>query len=244
MRLPALFALAALAGLAACDSAKVNELTGAKPPVAATAPAACPPTTAPACPPAQPVMPPEAAKAPLPPAAAPAHHAKISRAAWTKPHAARHARRAVAHHATHLPPVTRNAYAGGYTGETAEYREHRHHERRYARPDEAPAQAYDRQERYYDRREDGYDRYTFERREEGHAPYVEERDFDRYGNEAYRYERREGGQDGYRYERHEAYSSGGGRVLPPPPRPDDCDCRPQAAGRDRQGFLTWPGKQP
>lgn len=243
MRLPAIFALAALAGLAACDRAKVNELTGAKPPVAATVPAACPPAVAPACPPAQPAMPPEAAKAPPPAAPVSAHGAKVRRAALAKPLAARHAKRVVAHRrhiATRLPPVTRNAYAGGYTGEDGGYGEHRRYEHRYARPDEA----YERQERYYDRREDGYDRYTFERREDGHPPYVEERNLDRYGHEAYRYDRREGSQDGYSYERPESYASGGGHALPPPPRPDDCDCQPRAAGRDRQGFLTWPGKQP
>ncbi len=45
MRLPALFALAALVGLAACDSAKVSELTGAKPATTQIA-AACPPAGA------------------------------------------------------------------------------------------------------------------------------------------------------------------------------------------------------
>jgi hypothetical protein len=54
--------------------------------------------------------------------------------------------------------------------------------------------------------------------------------------DAYRYERREEGYSSS-HQSSSSYSAGG-------MAPDDCDCRPQAAGRDRQGFLTWPGKQP
>lgn len=58
----------------------------------------------------------------------------------------------------------------------------------------------------------------------------------RRGGEAYE-ERREGGSYS---ERSESYSERRAYYG------DDCDCRapPQAAGRDRYGFLTWPGKVP
>jgi hypothetical protein len=53
----------------------------------------------------------------------------------------------------------------------------------------------------------------------------------------------------YRYEsrdsRYEAEASSYRPVPRPPVIEDDCRCQTtQAAGRDRQGFLTWPGKRP
>jgi uncharacterized membrane protein YgcG len=261
MRLPALFALAALVGLSACDSAKVSELTGAKPAPTQIA-AACPPAaTAPACPPAQPAMAPEVAKPA--PAAAPApgapqriqSHAKAR--TWAQRRHVRQVKQTrqvvVKRHHAVQPPVRHFAYAGGYTGEASasprgEAYVARHHERHYvhppvyARPNEADV----RQAYRYERRDDGYaqDNYRYERRESGHAPYVDERRDD--GREAYRYERREGSVErgGSSYESGSSSSgysssgdvSGGGYG-------DDCNCRPQAAGRDRQGFLTWPGKR-
>ena len=53
----------------------------------------------------------------------------------------------------------------------------------------------------------------------------------------------------YRYEtrnsRYEAESSSYRPAARPPVIEDDCRCQTtQAAGRDRQGFLTWPGKRP
>jgi hypothetical protein len=253
MRLPALFALAALVGLSACDSAKVSELTGAKPATTQIA-AACPPaaTVAPTCPPAQPAMAPEAAKpapvvAPGPAAApAPAAHRVKSHAkarAWAQRHHVRQVKQQ-RHARAHQPPVRRFNYAGGYTGAAPQgetYVERRHerhygHPPVYARPDEGYGQHAYR----YERREDGYaqDDYRYERRESGHPPYVDERADDR----AYRYERREGSMErsGSSSSYESGYSSGGyvsGGYV------DDCNCRPQAAGRDRQGFLTWPGKR-
>jgi hypothetical protein len=253
MRLPALIALAALVGLAACDSAKVSELTGAKPP--APQAAACPPTPNPACPSVvavPPSMPPEAG-ASLPAAVPPtAAVAKARRAAWTAPRP-QHVRRAVVHRArvaaAHAP-VRHNAYAGGYVGESAPPRGHGRHdgayaERRYKHPPvyARPDEDYDRRAYAYERREEGSDQggYRYERRESsGHAPYVDD--------QAYRYEHREDAREAYRYERREegyssshessggSYSTGGAAL--------DCNCRAQAAGRDRQGLLTWPGKQP
>jgi hypothetical protein len=245
MRLPALFALAALVGLSACDSAKVSELTGAKPAPTQIA-AACPPATtvAPVCPPAQPAMAPEAGKPAQPAAVAPAAVARIQPIARTHAPAQRR-RLKVAHHPVAprphpAPPVRRFAYAGGYTGETSRGEAHlerhgrRHHPQAYARPDEAYAYR-------YERHEDGYarDGDREERREAWHAPYVDEgRD-----DGAYRYEHHESSMErgGSSYEHRESgYSSdnsaAGGYA-------DDCNCRPQAAGRDRQGFLTWPGKR-
>lgn len=263
MRLPALFALAALVGLTACDSAKVSELTGAKPATTQIA-AACPPaaTVAPACPPAQPAMPPEAAK-PAPAAAtttvnpAPVVHRVRSHAkphAWPQRHRVIQVRK-VAHHRARQP-VRHFVYAGGYTGETSRRDERygeRQDDRRYvrppvhARPDEGRGQHAYR----YERREEGYaqDGYRYEQRETGHAPYVDERRDD--GRGAYRYEHREGSVErsgsSSSYERREGgYSSSsasGGGYVSGGSYGDDCNCRPQAAGRDRQGFLTWAGKR-
>lgn len=256
MRLHALFALAALVGLSACDSAKVSELTGAKPATTQIA-AACPPATIPVCPPAQPAMAPEAAKPAPPPVVAPATpvaaapaaqrlkgHAKAR--AWAQHHRLRQVKHPARPH--RQPPVRRFHYAGGYTGEASRNEAYveRREERHYARPDEA----YGRQHAYRDaRREDGYaqDDYRYERRESGHAPYVDERGDDR----AYRYERHEGSMErsgsSSSYEHRESgYSSGGyssGGYVSGGGLVDDCNCRPQAAGRDHQGFLTWPGKR-
>jgi hypothetical protein len=256
MRLPALFALAALVGLSACDSAKVSELTGAKPAATQIA-AACPPAaTAPAaCPPAQPAMAPEAAK-PAPAAAAPAapapqriqSHAKTR--AWAQRHHVRQVQqtRHVVMKRRHAapPPVRRFAYAGGYTGEASapprgETYVERRYERRYVRPPvyARPDETYGRQTYRSERREDGYaqDNYRYERRESGHAPYVDERregSVERSGSSS-SYEHRESSSSSGGYASG-GYVSGGGYS-------DDCNCRPQAAGRDRQGFLTWPGKR-
>jgi hypothetical protein len=229
MRLPALFALAALVGLSACDSAKVSELTGAKPATTQIA-AACPPaaTAAPACPPAQPAMAPEAAKpapvaAAIPASAKPAAHPIQSHAkarAWAQRHRQVKQVRAVKHHHAAKPPVRRFAYA------------ERHYEHRYVRPP------------VYARPDDGYGRqaYSYERREDGYAPYVDERRDD----QAYRYEHREGSMErsgsSSSYEHRESGYSSGGSVSGGG-YGDDCNCRPLAAGRDRQGFLTWPGKR-
>ncbi|HEX5380546.1 MAG TPA: hypothetical protein VFW47_18355 [Phenylobacterium sp.] len=267
MRLPTLIALAALAGLAACDSAKRSELTGTRPepataqiaaaPTAGPQAVACPPTPAPACPPAAPAMAPEAAKVPaaVPAAAAKVRRVKAHRAAWRAPAPrARH----VHHRAATMPPVRHYAYAGGYTGRPAPAPDAHHggghmgghHMGRFVHPPvyARPGDSYGRDEQYsrsesYERRDEGVEGgYRYERREGDydHAPYVEERREER--RDGYAYERRESGSEhgAWRYERRESgYSSGGGGV-----RPDDCDCRPQAAGRDRMGFLTWPGKQP
>ena len=254
MRLPALLAFAALAGLTACDSAKVSELTGAKPPApqaAATQPTACPPAPNPACPSAvatAPSMAPEPAKT-APVVAAPTPKAR--RIAWAAPRA-HHVRRTAGHRARAMAraPVRHNAYAGGYIAEAApphgrgrhdeayagrRYGRHYEHPPVYARPDEG----YDRRAYAYERREEGSEQggYRYERRESGHPPYVDDR--------AYRYERRDDAREGYRYERREeGYSSSRESLSSYSSDGADCNCRPQAAGRDRQGFLTWPGKQP
>jgi uncharacterized membrane protein YgcG len=154
------------------------------------------------------------------------------------------------HHAAQ-PPVRHFAYAGGYTGDET-YVE-RHDDRRHAHPPvyAHPDEAYGQQGRRYERRDEGYaqDRYGYERRDSGHAPYVDERRD--HGRDAYRYERREGSversESSSSYERREGgYSSGsvsGGGYVSGGSYGEDCNCRPQAAGRDRQGFLTWPGKR-
>lgn len=281
MRLSALLALVALTGLAGCDSAKMSELTGAKPQAAqtvaiggrpaVTGPTACPPSPQPACPPAQPAMAPEAPKAALPAAtagAAPAKHwAKPRHIAWraghpARPMARRHDRvivKKVVIVREVAAPVRHNAYADGYV-------EH-HYERRFVTPppaygpppphyvapppayrgpppaygrddDDRRAQGYERHESY-DGRAEGYGREEhYERVVPPHGVYVEEHRDDRYGgHQAYAYQRSESERESYSYR--ESGSANGAYS-----RPDDCGCQTQAAGRDRRGFLTWPGKQP
>ena len=281
MRLPALIiAAAALAGLAACDSNKMSELTGAKPAqtvaiggrpaVTAGAPAAtstCPPNTTPACLPAQPALAPEAPKAAPKAVAGPARHwARPRHVAW-RGGSAHHGRKTVIVRRviiteTRLPPVRHYGYVGEPEGLPYARAPHgyveRHYERRYGPPPHMygppPPPAYGEQEYREGRRADGsYERdYRYEHHEvtPPHGVYVEERRDDRYGGgQAYSYQRQETGRSDYSYERRESSSSvgayiSGGRDSGAYGHPDDCDCRPQAAGRDRQGFLTWPGKQP
>lgn len=248
MRLPALFALAALVGLAACDSAKVSELTGAKPATTQIA-AACPPAAAaPACPPVRPAMAPEAARPAVAAAGAlvaqpaPAVHRIQSHAkarAWAHRHRVKQVRHVVAvkHRHAAQPPVRHFAYAGGYTGDEAYVERRDAHPPVYAHPDEA----YGQHVRRYERRDESYaqDRYGYERRDSGHAPYLDERRDD--GRDTYRYERREGSVE--RSESASSYERREGGYVSSGSYGDDCNCRPQAAGRDRQGFLTWPGKR-
>lgn len=269
MRPTTLIALTALLGLTACDASKMNAPLGAKPASAG----ACPATPAPACPPAQGgtqvaakpmTMEPEGT---APTVGTP--NTAVRQAAWASPpqhrHIVRHVRKVVAHKSAPAR-VHRNVYAGGYTGErmtsdaSQDYVERRTYERHYETPRVyvAPEVIYEHQG--YAARESRPmpPRYEYQAPAPmppapyvapRHETYVETRHYEQPAPPPRVIERRVYREVApvYRYESREQVNPPTlHRYAEPPRRPvvdDDCRCETQAAGRDRQGFLTWPGKR-
>lgn len=196
----------------------------------------------------------------------------VRQAAWITPakshRIVRHVRKVVDRKA--LPArVHRNVYAGGYTGErvtspedtSPDYAERRTYERHYETPRVyvAPEVIYEHQG--YAEREAR----PMPPRYEYHLPspppaapyvaprretYAETRHYEQPAPPPRVIERRVYREVAptYHYEsRDQVNPPIMHRYVEPPRRPvvvdDDCRCETQAAGRDRQGFLTWPGKR-
>lgn len=254
MRLTPLLPVIALLGLTACDQNKLAALTGAKP--AATA--VCTPSPVPNCAPAPGVMPtamaPEVEK-PGPmittgqatversyaaPPPEPAPRARASRAATH--HYTRHTvRRAHAPKARKVVVVRKNYYI---------------HNTRYVQVDrpvyQPPQVVYVPQpqqpvyvqthrpaiyvDREIDRTSTAYGRQVYNRYARSPGPAVvyrqEHRAYSGGRQEQYSYEQR---SSGHRY--NSGYQQGYRGEA------NDCNCEgAPAAGRDRSGYLTWPGK--
>ena len=266
MRPTTLIALSALLGLTACDASKMNAPLGAKPAVASVG--ACPATPAPACPPTQVATKPLTMEPEGSGLAVGTQNTGVRHAAWVSPprshHAARHTRKVVVRNSAPAR-VHRNVYAGGYTGQDVtvregvaqDYVERRTYERHYETPRVyvAPEVIYEHQ---------GYAERDMPQHYEYHQPaqppaapyvaprretYVETRHYEQPAPPPRVIERRayREVEPTYRYEgREQINPSIMHRYVEPPRRPvveDDCRCESQAAGRDRQGFLTWPGKR-
>ena len=282
MRLTSLLPFIALLGLTACDSAKVAELTGAKP--AATA--ACTPSPVPTCAPAPGVAPtamaPEGDKgaqvgtqvetttqaappsedqasvkvqddhfaAPPTPAAYPtasraysaaAHRYHYTRHAVRRVHAATTRKVIVIRknyyiHDTRYVPVDRPVYQPPQVVYPQAPRPPV-----YVQP-QRPAVYVDRE---IDRTSSAYGRQVYNRYAHSAGPPVvyhgvyrqDQRVYSGVRQDQYVYDQRSSGS-GYRYGSGSGYQQGyrGGATY-------DCNCASMpAAGRDRSGYLTWPGK--
>lgn len=250
MRLLHLAPIAALLSLTACDSAKLADLTGAKP----APPPACSPNPAPACAPGQtaqtvqiaPSMTPEADRN------APAE-AQVKATAINPP-----VTRTISHRAMHRYSSHRHVGRHGWAQarpiivrkviiihEHRYVRDEDHSRHVYVNRPEEPMYEdhYDQGERggatSRDEGDDGYS-YRQDRREDHDVrppPVVYQRHYAPQPQD----------QGVVRHEQHGAgYGTSGSsyrqesRVMVA--APVDCHCLSPAAGRDRAGFLTWPGK--
>jgi len=240
MRLTSLLPLIALVGLSACDSAKLAELTGVKPPAAA-----CTPNPLPACAPgtgaAPSAMAPEAAPAPI--ATAGLESAPVTGAMGRNERYSAMTSRtrgngayAAARHRAEARNAARRAHA------------------QLARRGGSGHRAYGGYEDRYGSEYVSYDRpqvvYVQPRRQEIYVNQEIDRTTSAYGRQVYNtYARpapRPVAYNGlYREEQQTYYTArqGGYAYHYGDQTPyGDCNCERPAAGRDRSGHLTWPGK--
>lgn len=273
MRLTSLLPFIALLGLTACDSAKVAELTGAKP--AATA--ACTPSPVPTCAPAAGVaptaMPAEGDKgvqaaAPVqtetqvsekveddhfaaPPA--PPAYTKASRTYSAAAHRYQYTRHAVrrAHtaKARKVIVVRKNYYIHDTRYVTVDRPVYQPPQVVYAQPPRPPVYVQPQRPAIYvdreiDRTSSAYGHQVYNRYAHSAGPPVvyhgayrqDQRVYSGARQDQYVYEQRSSGS-GYRY------GSGSGAQQGYRGGAYDCNCVSMpAAGRDRSGYLTWPGK--
>ena len=281
MRLNSLLPFIALLGLTACDSAKVAELTGAKP--AATASPACTTNPLPACAPGQGAAPgamaPEGAKGAAP-AGTPAEAATASASGEAETGVATDASAKAAddHFAAGGSAAgasrVNTAYAAASHRHTFTHRAVRRvhvvrtrkvivvrknyyiHDTRYVtvdRPVYQPPQVVYPQprqtevyvDREIDRTSSAYGRQVYNRYSRSAAPPVVYHGLYRQDQRVYTGVRQDGyayQQSGYGYQSGSAYRYGSGYSQGYQGGAANCQCGAPAAGRDRAGYLTWPGK--
>ncbi|OYU68783.1 MAG: hypothetical protein CFE28_01495 [Alphaproteobacteria bacterium PA2] len=286
MRLTPLLPLIALLGLAACDSAKVAALTGAKPVPTTASGAACTPNPLPACAPA-----PGAAPAAMAPegdkvAVATGDAGQAMTGAGANTAATTADDRFASTAATNSTSRVNTAYAAAnhrhtYTRravhrtQTAKARKvvvvrknYYIRDTRYVTVDrpvyqpqpqviyEQPRRAEVYVDREIDRTSSAYGRQVYNRYEHSAGPPVVYRGLYRQEQRAYSGARREGyayHQSGYGYQsgggyqgqghQTQGYQAHGYQAQGYQAQGADCRCTgTPAAGRDRDGYLTWPGK--
>lgn len=281
MRLTSLLPFIALLGLAACDSAKVAALTGAKPAPTTASGAACSPNPLPACAPAPGAAPaamaPEGDKVAVAPgdagqamtgagagaAATAADDRFTSTAATTGASRVNTAYAAASHRHTYTRRAVHRTQTAKARKVVVVRKNYYIRDTRYVTVDrpvyqqppqviyEQPRRAEIYVDREIDRTSSAYGRQVYNRYEHSAGPPVVYRGLYRQEQRAYSGARREGyayHQSGYGYQsgggyQAQGYQGHGYQAQGYQAQGADCRCTgTPAAGRDRDGYLTWPGK--